>query len=112
MNEYLRRIDERDYLTEREHREFLDRLNKDLEQIELLKLELEVEKIKVKYVMKELKKQDGILKILKNKKVDIDYLSTCLYEDIEASVKEYNAYDSENNLTKNEIILLKEWLDE
>lgn len=37
MNEYLRRIDERDYLTEREHREFLDRLNKDLEEYETQK---------------------------------------------------------------------------
>ena len=37
MNEYLRRIDEKDYLTEREHREFLERLSKDLEILEILK---------------------------------------------------------------------------
>jgi len=32
--ELLRRIDERDYLTEREHREFLKELKKDLEELE------------------------------------------------------------------------------
>lgn len=37
MNEYLRRIDERDYLTEREHREYLEKLNTDLEVLEILK---------------------------------------------------------------------------
>jgi hypothetical protein len=36
--ELLRRIDERDYLTEREHREFLERLSKDLEILEILKI--------------------------------------------------------------------------
>jgi len=35
--ELLRRIDERDYLTEREHREFLERLSKDLEILEYIK---------------------------------------------------------------------------
>lgn len=35
--ELLKRIDERDYLTEREHREFLDKLNKDLEEYEEIK---------------------------------------------------------------------------
>lgn len=35
--EYLRRIDERNYLTEREHREFLNELNKDLEVLEIFK---------------------------------------------------------------------------
>ena len=35
--EYLRRIDERNYLTEREHREFLERLSKDLEILETIK---------------------------------------------------------------------------
>lgn len=35
--ELLRRIDERDYLTEREHREFLKELNKDLERLEKYK---------------------------------------------------------------------------
>ena len=37
MNEYLRRIDERDYLTEREHREYLKKLESDLEILEILK---------------------------------------------------------------------------
>ena len=37
MNEYLRRIDERDYLTEREHREYLKALNDDLEVLKILK---------------------------------------------------------------------------
>ena len=37
MNEYLRRIDKRDYLTEREHREYLKKLEKDLEILEILK---------------------------------------------------------------------------
>ena len=37
MNEYLRRIDERDYLTEREHREYLKKLESDLEVLEILK---------------------------------------------------------------------------
>ena len=32
--EYLRRIDKRDYLTEREHREYLEQLEKDLEKLE------------------------------------------------------------------------------
>ena len=40
-------------------------IEKDLEQIELLELELKLEKLKVKYVMKQLKKQDKILEILK-----------------------------------------------
>lgn len=35
--ELLRRIDERDYLTEREHREFLEGLSKDLEVLDILK---------------------------------------------------------------------------
>ena len=35
--ELLRRIDEKDYLTEREHREFLEELNKDLEVLEEIK---------------------------------------------------------------------------
>ena len=37
MNEYLRRIDKREYLTEREHREYLKALDDDLEVLEILK---------------------------------------------------------------------------
>lgn len=37
MNEYLRRIDKRDYLTEREHREYLEKLESELEVVEILK---------------------------------------------------------------------------
>jgi len=42
MNEYLRRIDERDYLTEREHRQFLDKLKQDLEILEILKPHIKI----------------------------------------------------------------------
>ena len=37
MNEYLRRIDKRDYLTEREHREYLEKLNAELQELEYQK---------------------------------------------------------------------------
>lgn len=46
-------------------------LIKDLEQKELLETELKLEKDKVKYVMKQLKKQDKILEILKRTKLDL-----------------------------------------
>lgn len=36
MNEYLKRIDKKDYLTEREHREYLEKLDNDLEVLEQL----------------------------------------------------------------------------
>lgn len=42
--ELLRRIDERDYLTEREHREFLSILNKELEKLEEIRNTFKVEK--------------------------------------------------------------------
>lgn len=42
--ELLRRIDERDYLTEREHREFLSVLNKELEKLEEIRNTFKVEK--------------------------------------------------------------------
>ena len=37
MDEYLRRIDEKDYLTEREHREYLEALDKELTEAKKLK---------------------------------------------------------------------------
>ena len=42
--ELLRRIDERDYLTEREHREFLSVLNKELEKLDEIRNNFKVEK--------------------------------------------------------------------
>lgn len=38
--EYLRRIDKQEYLTEREHREYLEQLEKDLEMLEDLRKEI------------------------------------------------------------------------
>lgn len=106
MNEYLRRIDERNYLTEREHRKLLDRLNNDLNQIELLKLELGLEKLKVKDVMKQLKKQDKILEILKDKTPFLSLIKTtqsqCEYESKISGFKP---------LTFHEYDLIKEWLE-
>ena len=42
MNELLRRIDEKDYLTEREHREFLNQLEEKLNELKFLKSLIEV----------------------------------------------------------------------
>lgn len=43
MNEYLRRIDERDYLTEREHKEYLNKLNEELTLLEIYKKNAETD---------------------------------------------------------------------
>lgn len=99
--ELLKRIDERNYLTEREHREFLDRLSKDLEEKELLETELKLEKDKVKYVMKQLKKQDKILEILKKCE---DEKHSLYY------VYVLNALSS-GKITQDECKLIKEVLD-
>lgn len=90
--------------------QFFEDIEKDLEEKELLETELKLEKDKVKYVMKQLKKQDKILDILK--------VESCLiwaengeiysgrYGDIEIPLDE----DDFNGKENYEII--KEWLDE
>ncbi len=66
--ELLKRIDERNYLTEREHREFLSVLNKELER---------------------LKKQDKILELFKTWLVYDEYEDTIMtYRDIPLDIKE------------------------
>lgn len=62
--------------------EQVEELIKELEQKELLESELKLEKDKVKYVMKQLKKQDKILDILK------EYLTSHILEELCIEEKE------------------------
>lgn len=58
--------------------EQVEEIVKDLEQKELLESELKLEKDKVKYVMKQLKKQDKLLNVLKkNADYRYDYDEWC-----------------------------------
>lgn len=54
------------------------------------------------------KKQNQILEVLKNKRVDIDLVNKV------DSAKSYNCYcrEYDNELTETEFILIKEWLNE
>ncbi len=98
--ELLRRIDERDYLTEREHREFLDRLNKDLEDYEELK---KIMGTPIQDIMKRLK----ILDILKNRSyiiwVEKDILYSGRCDDIEIPL------DKEDFESEEDYKLIKEY---
>lgn len=89
--------------------EQVEELIKDLGQKELLESELKLEKHKVKYVMKQLKKQDKILEILKNEScviwVENGELYSGRYGDIQIPLDEWDFNGKENQ----EII--KEWLD-
>jgi len=103
--ELLRRIDEKDYLTEREHREFLDRLKKDLEKLEYY------EEIFNK-PLKNIRERLEILDILKEKEVDIPGFRQRIidYEkDFDFYYNHWN-FISYKPLTKEEFELIKGWL--
>jgi len=95
-------------LTEQE-KEAFDSIEKDLEQKELLESELKLEKDKVKYIMKQLKKQDKILEIIFKKNVDIELLKLSTnWLDYYTRVKHRTGKNTE---LIEEFDLLKEWLD-
>lgn len=79
--ELLRRIDEKDYLTEREHREFLDRLKKDLEELEQYRKVMCKPILDLMKDLERLEKQDKMLKLVKDKDVNIVSLLFYDYEE-------------------------------
>ena len=91
--ELLKRIDEKNYLTEREHKEFLNILEKELEQKE---------------------KQDKILKLIVEKQVDIKLVAWAgvKVEAYNVKVREEKDYWWREELTQDEFDLIKEWLED
>lgn len=99
--------------------EQVEELVNDLEKKELLEIELNLEKNKVKYVMKQLKKQDKILEILKRTKLDLwnFNLDTDNFDECRFGRTEYEWYSmhycefSLEKLSQEEFDLLKKWLN-
>ena len=82
-----------------------EKIGKDLEEKELLETELKLEKGKVKYVMKQLEKQDKILNAFKNYiKISSDGIISC-HDFIIIPIFVSKEHEERYNL-------LKEWLDE
>ena len=90
--------------------EQVEELIKDLDQKGLLESELKLEKDKVKYVMKQLKKQDKILEILKVEScllwAENGKLYSGRYGDIEIPLDEWDFNGKENQK------VIKEWLED
>ena len=95
-------------------KETLDKYEEAKEYLYNIESELKLEKDKVKYVMKQLEKQDKILEILKNKKVCIyvllDFIRRCVEDNF--ILESYNHYvKDDRRLTQEEYDLIKEVLD-
>lgn len=82
-------------------------LIKDLEQKELLEIELKLEKHKVKYAMKQLKKQDKILEIIKK----WSFLDTFYREDTDTTYDRFLCNIHTKGM-KEDFEKVKEWLDD
>lgn len=79
---------------------------KELELKDLLEIELNVEKLKIEYLMKQLKKQDKILEILKEFLSDADTGTGWIEININPN---HDILDSEEHKKKQ--LLIKEWLE-
>ena len=119
MNEYLRRIDERDYLTEREHREFLKKLERDLGRLECIesvldnianRLKLEVKNIFT--LETEIFNRLEVLDAIKSKAQNNRFYKGCLLR-MFVDIKRENdgAFSKKVKVKYGEYELIKNWLE-